>query len=68
MLTEQIFTPFENDKELESYSELVLFMMALDMYNVSLQRDMVGAQVKFNNLMLDSFPGDDVTELAMEAL
>lgn len=46
----------------------VLFMMALDTCNASVQRDIAGAQTKYNNLSLDSYPGEDVTELATEAL
>ena len=42
--------------------------MALDTCNASVQRDVAGAQVAFDALSLDSYPGEDVTELATEAL
>ena len=43
-------------------------MMALDACNASVQRNVAGAQVKYDKLTLDSYPGEDVTELATEAL
>ena len=43
-------------------------MMVLDTCNASVQRDVAGAQTKFETLTLDSYPGEDVTELATEAL
>ena len=42
--------------------------MALDASNASVQRDVVGAQTKFDALTLDLHPGENVTELATEAL
>ena len=67
-LLERVFTRFGNDHEFESYPGQVLFLMALDTCNASVQRDIAGAQVKFDALTLDSYPGEDVTELATEAL
>ena len=67
-LMERIVTRFGNDDDLEFYPGQILFMMALDTCNASVQRDITGAQVKFDELTLDSFPGEDVTELATEAL
>ena len=46
----------------------ILFMMALDTCNASVQRDITGAQTTFNNLTLDIYPGKDITKLATEAL
>ena len=43
-------------------------MMALDTCNASVQRDVAGAQAKFDTLSLDTYPAKDVTELATEAL
>ena len=65
---EKIYTRFGNDDDYESYPGQVLFMMALDTYNASVQRDIAGAQAKYNDLSLDLYPGEDVTELATEAL
>ena len=42
--------------------------MALDTCNASVQRDVAGAQAKFDILSLDTYPAEDVTELATEAL
>ena len=36
--------------------------------SASVQRDVVGAQTKFDSLTLDSCPGENVTSLATEAL
>ena len=65
---EKIYTRFGNDDDYESYPGQVLFMMALDTCNASVQRDIAGAQEKYNDLSLDLYPGEDVTELATEAL
>ena len=43
-------------------------MMALDTCNASVQRDIAGTQAKFDGLNLDAYPGEDITELATEAL
>ena len=43
-------------------------MTALDACNASVQRDVAGAQTKYDELTLDSYPGENVTELATEAL
>lgn len=67
-LLERIVTRFGNDKEFETYSGQILFVMALDTCNASVQRDVAGAQARYNNLSLDSYPGEDMTELATEAL
>ena len=52
----------------ETYPDQILFMMALDTCNASVQRGIAGAQTKFDNLTLDSYPGKDITELATNAL
>ena len=67
-LLERILTRFGNDPKFEAYPGQVLFMMALDTCSASVQRDVAGAQAKFDDLTLDSYPGEDVTELATEAL
>ena len=67
-LLERIVTRFGNDSDFETYPGQVLFMMALDTCNASVQRDIAGAQNRFDDLTLDSYPGEDVTELATEAL
>ena len=43
-------------------------MMALDTCNASVQHDIASAQQRYKDLSLDSFPAEDVTELATEAL
>ena len=43
-------------------------MMALDTCNASVQCNVAGAQAKFNELTLDSFPEEDLTEIATKAL
>ena len=67
-LMDKVATKFGNDPEFETYPSKVLFLMALDVCNASVQRDVVGAQTKFDALALDSYPGENVTELATEAL
>lgn len=67
-LLERIITRFGNDELFETYSGQILFVMALDTCNASVQRDVAGAQSRYNSLTLDSYPGEDVTELATEAL
>ena len=67
-LLERITTKFGNDDKFDTYPGQVLFMMALDTCNASVQRDVAGAQVAFDELSLDNYPGEDVTELATEAL
>ena len=67
-LLDKITTKFGNDPEFESYPGQVLFFMALDASNASVQRDVVGAQTKFDALTLDLYPGENVTELATNAL
>ena len=67
-LIERIVTKFGNDEMFETYPGQILFIMALDTCNASVQRDTIGAQTKFDNLTLDSYPGEDATELATEAL
>ena len=42
--------------------------MALDTCNASVQRDIAGALTKFDVLSLEMYPGEDITELATEAL
>ena len=63
-LMDKIATKFGNDPEFKTYPGQVLFLMALDACNTSVQRDVVGAQTKFDALALDSYPGENVTELA----
>ena len=67
-LMDKIVTKFGNDPEFETYPGQVLLMMALDACNTSVQRNVAGAQVKYDELTLDSYPGENVTELATEAL
>ena len=67
-LLERILTRFGNDPDFETYPGQVLFMMALDTCNASVQRDIAGAQKKYDELTLDSYPGENVTDLATEAL
>ena len=67
-LLERITTKFGNDPQFETYPGHILFMMALDTCNASVQRDVAGAQAKFDTLSLDTYPAKDVTELATEAL
>ena len=67
-LLERITTKYGNDEKFETYPGQVLFMMALDTCNASVQRDVAGAHTSFDNLSLDSYPGEDITELATEAL
>ena len=67
-LLERIATRFGNDPNYETYPGQVLFMIALDTCNASVQRDIAGAQKKYHKLTLDSYPGENVTELATEAL
>ena len=43
-------------------------MMVLDAANASVQRDIAGAQKQYEGLTPDSFPGEDIIELATEAL
>ena len=67
-LMERISTKYSNDEDYEAYPGQTLFMMALDACNASVQRDIMGAQRRFEDLSLDSYPGEDVMELATEAL
>ena len=67
-LLERITTKFGNDQQFETYPGKFLFIMALDTCNASVQRDVAGAQSKFDALSLDAYPAEDVTELATEAL
>lgn len=67
-LLERITTKFGNDEKFDTYPGQVLFVMALDACNASVQRDVAGAQASFEALSLDSYPGEDITELATEAL
>ena len=67
-LMERISTKYSNDEDYEAYPGQILFMMALDKCNASVQRDIAEAQRRFDTLSLDSYPGEDVTELATEAL
>ena len=67
-LLERVITRFGNDEEFETYPGQVLFVMALDTCNASVQRDIAGAQTRYEKLTLESYPGEDVTELATEAL
>ena len=67
-LQERMFTKFGNNDNYETYPGQILFMMALDTCNASVQRDIAGAQTKFDNSSLDAYPGEDITELATEAL
>ena len=67
-LMEQTTTKYGNDEDYESYPGKILFMMALDVCNASVQRNIAGAQAQYDKLSLDDFPAEDVTELVMEAL
>ena len=67
-LMERITTRYNVDEQFETYPGQVLFMMALDTCNALVQHDIAGAQKRYENLTLDSFPGEDITELATEAL
>ena len=67
-LQERIFTKFGNDPKFETYPDQILFLMALDTCKASVQRDIAGAQTKFDSLALDMYPGEDITELATEVL
>jgi len=55
-LLQRIFTKFGNDPNFDTYPGQVLFMMALDTCNASVQRDIAGAQTKYDNLSLDAYP------------
>lgn len=67
-LLERIFTKFGNDPKFETHPGHILFLMALDTCNASVQRDITGVKTKFDDLSIDSYPGEDITELATEAL
>ena len=54
-LMEQITTRYDIDKQFETYLGKVLFMMALGTCNASVQRDIAGAQKKYEDPTLDSF-------------
>ena len=65
---ERITTKFGNDQQFETYPGQILFMMALDICNASVQLDVAGSQEKFDTLSLDTYPAEDITELATEVL
>ena len=65
---DKIVTKFGNDPEFEIYPGQVLFMMDLDACNASVQRDVAGFQVKYDELTLDAYPGEDMTKLGTEVL
>jgi len=67
-LMERITTRYNIDKNFESYPGQVLSKMALDTCNASVQRGIAGAQKRFEELTLDSFLAEDITELTTEAL
>ena len=67
-LLDKITTKFGNDPEFEAYPGQVLFFMALDASNASVQHNVVGAQTKFDALTLESYPEENVSELTTEAL
>ena len=67
-LLERINTRFGNDEVFETYPGKVLFVMALDTCNASVQRDIAGAQTRYDQLTLYSYPRENVTELATELL
>ena len=66
-LLEGINTRSGNDDAFEMYPGQVLFVMELDTCNASVQRDIAGTQTRYDQLTLDSYPGEDVTELATKA-
>ena len=67
-LWERSTAKFGNDKNFETYLGLVLFTIALDTCNSSVYHDMIYAQSKYNNMTLDKYPGENIVELATEAL
>ena len=67
-LMERITTRYNVDEQFETYPGQVLFMMALDTYNTLVLRDIAGTQQRYEDLSLDSFPAENITELATEAL
>ena len=65
---EKIRVRFSHDVEFEDYPGSVYFMMALDTCNASVSHDVDGAKEKLLELTLDSYPGENVTDCATEAL
>ena len=66
-LMECITTKYRNNKTFETYPGQVLFTIVLDTCNISVYCGILCAQKHFEDLTLDSFPVEDVTELAIEA-
>ena len=65
---ETIKTRFSHHDSFEELPGQVYFMMVLDACNTSAAIDIDSAQVKFDELLLSNFPGQDVSALSTLAL
>jgi hypothetical protein len=66
-MSENIQTRSDHDASLFDYPGNVLLMMVLKVCNASVSCDIEGTQEKFDALILDNFPGEDMYALGAEA-
>ena len=59
---------YDHDPNFLDYPGSVLFMMALEVCNASAQIDIKSAEESFKALTLDSYKGENVTDLVIETL
>jgi hypothetical protein len=59
-----VYTRYDHDQLFCGYPGPVIFVMALDICSASQSYDMEGARKKVDELILDSYPGDDMMACA----
>ena len=65
---EKIFIRYGHRKDFKRLPGSCLLVMALETCNASVSHDIDGAATAFANLSLDTYPGEDVSDLSNEAL
>jgi hypothetical protein len=66
-MSKNIQTRFDHDGSFFYYPGNVMLMMVLEVCKASVSYDIEGAQEKFDTLILDNFPGEDISALGYEA-
>jgi len=68
LFREKLDTMFSHLRDYDELPGQVIFMMTLEACNASANLDVEGAKQSFNDLKLESFPGENVEAFATEAL
>ena len=67
-LRSQVTTRYKHDPDFEDYPGSVYLMMILEVVNASTSMDIASATKAFGSLTLSSYPGENISSFATEAL